>query len=219
MKILLYSGGIDSLIAWYYLNYPDCLYVDLGTKYSVEEQWNLIAPEGMKLKTITHKSWGIYEFEDAWLPMRNALLTMLAAAEGADTIYLVAQKGEQGIPDRSPQFFEDMSRFLTLHNKREIVVEPVFPHMDKQEMVKWYLDQGYDPGRLVRAFSCYSRESPCGRCSACWRKFIALTVNGIKCDHIFRNDVRMWGEVNYRSRLDEYIPERVGAMKKVMGWV
>jgi 7-cyano-7-deazaguanine synthase in queuosine biosynthesis len=221
MRILLYSGGLDSLIAWYYLDKPQRMYVDLGTKYSSLE-WLSITQYAPGLDESIlyriHMAWGVYEKEDAWLPMRNLLLTMLAAAEGADKIYLVAQKGEQSIPDRSPDFFKQTSELLSFHNGRDIVVDPVFPHMDKSEMVKWYLDNGYDPRYLLNAFSCYSKSSPCGQCSACWRKFIALMDNGVGCEHIFLNDIRAWGEVHYRPRLSDYIPERVESMRRVMGW-
>lgn len=223
MKILLYSGGVDSLIAWYYLGFPLRLYVDLGARYSRWERASLLgnAPSRDSVMILDLKLWGVYERKDAWLPMRNMLLIMTAAAEGADTIYLVAQKGEQSVPDRKPEFFAQMSQMMTEQNKREIVVEPVFPDLDKSAMVGWYLKSGYDPQLLVLAYSCYSGwVHPCGQCAACWRKFIALEDNGIRLfgGSILRCRILRWGEEYYYNRLDEYSPERAKSMCRVMGW-
>lgn len=219
-EILLYSGGIDSLIAWHYLDKPQRLFVYLGTKYAAAEEANIAHAEDYP--SILHRTfvnWGDYEHDDAWLPMRNIFLIMVAAAEGADKIYLVSQKGEQNIPDRSLKFFEKMALLMTEHNERPIEVDPVFPQMDKVAMVKWFLENGYSPQQLVNAYSCYSGgHDPCGQCTACWRKFIALTVNGIECEYIFTHDIREYGERVYRPKLDRYIPERRGSMIEVMRW-
>jgi len=220
MRILLYSGGIDSLIAWYYLGKPQRLYVDLGTRYSRKEFDSLeeYSPNSGSVLYRAHKGWGRYETEDAWVPMRNMLLIMVAASEGADYIYLVAQKGEQSIPDRKPEFFTRVQTFVSEQHDRPIMVSPVFPDMDKVAMVHWYMSQGLPIRDLIKAFSCYSSDAPCGQCSACWRKFIALEANGIRCEQIFNHDIRAWGTEHYLPRMDEYSQERQEAMAKVMGW-
>lgn len=218
-RILLYSGGLDSFIAWHYLGFPERLYVELGTKYCSHELDALEqgpTPSGIIIRD--HHEWGRYECEDAWLPMRNMLLVMIAVAEGADIVYLVAQKGEQSIPDRSPRFFKMMSEQMTIHNKRDIVVDPVFPNLTKVQMVRWYLDQGLDPIDLVYTFSCYSDNPPCGYCGACWRKFIALEYSEVHCEHIFKHNIRAYGEHYYLPKLDTYDEDRKNEMKKVMGW-
>ena len=35
--VLLFSGGIDSVSAWFYMGKPKCVYVDMMTKYSPKE--------------------------------------------------------------------------------------------------------------------------------------------------------------------------------------
>ena len=99
-KILLYSGGMDSLIAWIYLDYPETLYVNLNHRYSQKE---LDCIEKLPPSPHLYESnYGLhFEDGDAHIPGRNLLLGMYAAAMGGDEIYLVAQKGEQSIPDRS----------------------------------------------------------------------------------------------------------------------
>ena len=111
-----------------------------------------------------------------------------------------------------------MSELMSFHNERAITVDPVFPDMDKAQMVRWYLDNNLDPVDLVWAFSCYSDNPPCGYCGACWRKFIALEYNGIHCEHIFKHNIRSYGERYYLSKLDTYDEDRQAEMRQVMGW-
>lgn len=218
-EVLLYSGGMDSLIAWYYLGKPETLYVDLGHKYAVKELTaiNYLPPIP---RYYTSHYGRYYEMYDAHIPGRNLLLGMFAAAGGWDKIWLVAQKGEQSKPDRSPEFFKETSKILSFHFERNIQFLNPFPDVYKHEMVEWYLRQRLPVKDLVyKSQSCFSSvPNQCGQCAACWRKFIALTYNGIQCENVFVGDVRLWGEEHYRPRLDEYDEERQKVMKKVMGW-
>lgn len=218
-EVLLYSGGMDSLIAWYYLNKPETLFVDLGHRYTEKEQEAIrLLPPRPK---IYHTHYGQYfEVESAWIPGRNLLLGMYAAGAGYDRIWLVSQAGEQNIPDRTPAFFVETSEILSFHFERQIQFENPFPSMYKHEMVAWYIKQGLPVEDITSvSLSCYSAEvGHCGECTACWRKYIALAYNGIECEFLFEKDVRVWGEVNYRPRLDGYDNERSMAMRKVMGW-
>ena len=221
---LLYSGGVDSLIAWYLLEGPDTLYIDLGHYYSWKEleAIHILPP----IPKIIESGYGAYyEKEDAYIPGRNLLLAMYAAAEGYDEINLVAQKGEQNIPDRSPEFFDRASEMLSFTFDRQIQVVNPAEDVYKHEMVKWYLDKKLPVSDLLRALSCYSgmcysgeegRYNHCGQCPACLRKYVALKYNGIECEHIFEGDVREWGKEHYLSRLEEYDEERAKVMKDVL---
>ncbi len=208
MRTLLYSGGLDSLIAWYYLDRPDTLYLDLDHRYNGKEL------EGIKQlepqPTILKSYYGQYfEDDDAHLPGRNLLLGMYAAARGADKIYLVAQAGEQGIPDRTPEFFDETSKILSFHYNRDIELINPFPHMTKFQMVEWFLSEGYDPEWLKKSVSCYQRRpGQCGECGACFRKYAALELNNIASRWDFVEDVLKWGFDNYADKLDSYTPQR-----------
>jgi len=179
--ILLYSGGLDSYIAWEFLKRPKTLYVDLGHRYAALER-NAIRktiPETIIEKRRVYL--GDVEEEDAHIPMRNAFLVLAAALYDAE-IALVVQKGEMDIPDRSPEFFAQMSQLLRTLRGREGRVFTPFPHLTKTQMVKWYVEQGLDPEALKRTWSCYKAAPPekhCGRCSACFRRWVALSNNGI----------------------------------------
>lgn len=213
---LLYSGGMDSLIAWYYLGLPDALYVDMGHKYAPFE---LAAMARLPVPNVYYElKYGRYfEEEDAHVPGRNLFLATVAAAAGYDDIWLVCQAGEQTVPDRSPQFFVDATVAMRTTFGRAIDVRNVFPTLYKHEMVAWYLEKGHAVENLINSWSCYHpvKGRECGECSACFRKYIALAVNRIPCRACFLGDVYAWGEEHYLPRLDEYDETRRRVIKLV----
>lgn len=182
---LLFSGGMDSLIAWEYLGRPDCIYVDMGHKYHASELRVCNLLMGNKLKIVSASFMKTYEKEDAEIPARNLFLAMVAALEGYDNIALTVQVDETSIPDRTLEFFEKTSEQLSALFGRQIKVFSPFLHlsqMDKVEMVKWYLSEGHDVDALLNTWACYSpvvESVPCGSCPACFRRFVALSLNGL----------------------------------------
>ena len=93
--LLLYSGGLDSYIAWEYLIRPKTIYFDLGHRYSTHE---MKAVHKTIPDTLIDKSLhlGRWEKDDADIPMRNAFMIMLASMYDKE-IVLVVQKGEMSI--------------------------------------------------------------------------------------------------------------------------
>lgn len=216
-KVLLYSGGLDSLIAWYMLDKPETLYVDLKHRYAQKE---LLSIGNLPIKPIIKISnYGLYfEKPNAHIPGRNLLLAMFAAGLGFDEIYLVAQKGEQNIPDRTPYFFQETSKVLSFHFEKDIQFLNGAPEYYKTEMVEWYISNDLPVEDLLISVSCYSSgEGHCGKCSSCFRKWVSLTLNGVDCDSIFRENIAEWGVGNYLDRLDVYDEYRKNEILKVYG--
>ena len=89
-RIVLYSGGMDSLIAWEMYDRPQTLYVDLGHVYR-EKEINAVIDTIPNTQIIKAHSIGKYEKDDAEIPNRNLILATYAALEGADDIVLVVQ--------------------------------------------------------------------------------------------------------------------------------
>src|SRR3990167_28853 len=155
--ILLLSSGLDSLCAWYYLNKPECIHISGHSRYSGAElnyvhRFQARNPN-VSLRIIYDQDW-MREFEepDANINARNLFFVDIAA-HYADKIYLVCQLGEQSIPDRSVRFKHSIGELLSfLYGKRK-EVSFVFDGMTKQDMVSWYIYQGYPAEDL---FSCYS---------------------------------------------------------------
>lgn len=186
--VLLYSGGMDSYIAYHYLKAqgknPACLYVDLGHRYSMREQGALTQTSmrmpGAKFFVEHSVNLGNFEAPDAFIPLRNSFLAHVGSLY-ADNVHLVVQKGEMNIPDRSEAFFKSTSEYLTQLHGKPITVSTPFSTMTKVDMVKWYIEAGLPLQGLLDTTSCYSGfVYPCGKCGACFRRWVALSLNGIE---------------------------------------
>ncbi len=180
-KILLYSGGMDSYIAWCFLNHPKSIYIPLGHRYEKTERQAIIEtiPETFMAPCCDV---GAMESADAHIPGRNLLLASLAALwePTADEVVLVCQRDEMTLPDRSDGFFNQSSAVLSLVMDRPLMVTTPFADMDKTDMVGWYVSQGLPIDLLLKTRSCYAgTDLPCGECGACLRRFIALRLNGL----------------------------------------
>lgn len=210
-KILLFSSGLDSMIAWYYLGKPDAIYFDLGHRYAEKEKESAIdfaIQENMKLEISDELKLGNYELDTAEIPLRNLFLIAHASLR-AKKVFLVCQKGERELPDRSEIFFKKTQEFLSFLLDRNVELDPVFPNMTKTQMVGWYLKNNLPKDSLIKAFSCYSEIAPCYNCSACFRKVIALVNNGIILEKFYKIK-NYTGLPGYLLRLKEhhYIKER-----------
>ena len=208
--ILLYSGGMDSLIGWEWLDRPKTLYVDLGHKYR-EKELVAIQKTIPDTKIIENHVIGNYEKEDAEIPNRNLLLAMYAALEGADNIAVIVQKDEMSIPDRSDVFFDATSDLLSLLNNRRIEVFSPFASMDKTDMVEWFLHRDLPVQPLLDTVGCYSDEDGhCGDCPACLRRFIAFKNNDVDPGYILTERIKSI----YRENLSSYSKDRQNAMRR-----
>jgi len=183
-EVLLYSGGIDSYVAWHYLGKPKALYVDLGLVSNKAEMVNVRSVVrrnkelGFKIMYHRFDLSGIPGTESE-LPMRNMFLAMVASCY-ADKIWLISQKGETNLADRSPEFMRKASQLLTIlwNGKPKIVWSPFF-NMTKVEMVEWYVKNVGSIDELDKnTLCCYRGEIFCGECGADFRKWIALRLNG-----------------------------------------
>jgi 7-cyano-7-deazaguanine synthase in queuosine biosynthesis len=123
-----------------------------------------------------------WEEKDAHIPGRNGFLVLAAAVKyKPDEVILVCQADEMSIPDRSPEFFTSISYLASLLSEKPVKVWTPFENMTKTEMVTWYLKQGLPVEDLRRTRSCYGVTAiPCGNCSACFRRWVAFTNNGIR---------------------------------------
>ena len=190
--ILLFSGGLDSYIAWHYLNKPKTLYVDLGHRYAAHE---IEMVQKLLPDTAIDTRLNLAQFEerDANIRLRNCFLVMVASYYDKDVV-LVVQKGELNIPDRSVKFFNFYSDFLTDMWEQRVTVSTPFFHMTKTEMVRWYLDEGLDPDVLLSTRSCYSPDdNPCGNCAACFRRWVALINNDLSEE--YTNDITKYSNI------------------------
>jgi len=202
--VLCFSGGLDSFIAYFYLNKPKTVYVDLKHKYAWKEldaiRW---FRENLGIETIIEDRLRLGDLEkpDGEIPLRNMFLASIASLYG-DKVWLVFQRGETENPsnDRSPEFCAKTSLLLSHLHGRKIIVDSPFWNITKADMVQAYLDAGYPSGFLKRTVSCFSEETKqtiyhCGNCSACLRKAVALAWNNIDITDMFVNDITKFKKI------------------------
>jgi len=203
--ILLFSGGVDSFIAYHWLKRPPTVYFDLNTPYSMKEIMTVkyLVPNTKVEKVLDLSSRQIGE--GAYIPFRNLYLAMLAA-KYSDEIVIVGIRGDN-VSDKSPEIFLSFSLILSEMEGRDIKVTSPFWNITKDEIVKWYLDQGLSIEDLGWTTSCYDNSTVnyCGKCPSCFRKWVAFYNNGIKLN--FRNKELM-SEYLDRAEKGYYIEER-----------
>jgi len=187
--ILLFSGGIDSYVAYHYLNKPKTVYFNLNSRYSEKE-----IPVVKKLipSTIIEKNLDLREREQASaiIPYRNLHLALLAN-HYSDTIVIAGLKDDVA-EDKNQTIFKHFSDLMSKMGHRQIKVMSPFWHLTKAEIVGWFLKNGGTKEQLLSTISCYSETSLlyCGTCAACFRKWCALQANGIT-ELEFKNDALM----------------------------
>ena len=175
--IVLLSMGYDSLGVWLQLGRPAAVHFDLGSACAHRERsrYERAREEFPQLLPVQDLSWlGARERENAWVPLRNLVMTVHAAALGFDDIVL-------GAPcDWAP---DKRWMFTTVTSAAMRVAQPGVDYRVRRPFSHW------TKGRLIAAtpsellerygYSCYrGTEPPCGACPACGRAAIAHLAAG-----------------------------------------
>jgi 7-cyano-7-deazaguanine synthase in queuosine biosynthesis len=184
-RVLLFSGGLDSLLAIFFIksltnSYPDLLFIPTKHKYALSEFAavnykfkpmfkNLFGSDGPKFVDTGHFTTdeSMFDFRaienknTSEIPFRNLHFILAAASFGYDSIYLVVQKGEQDLSDRRPEFFDRTQQYITWYTGRNILLDAVFPFFTKVRALEWFLNEYTELGQstklsMVRSvYSCY----------------------------------------------------------------
>jgi 7-cyano-7-deazaguanine synthase in queuosine biosynthesis len=182
-RVLLFSGGMDS-VACRYLWRPDhLLYFDVGTPYAAAEIARL-PPHAIVLDL---KGLAPLTRPDTILPMRNLVFAALASCYGG-TIAIGATK-EDRVLDKSVEFAALASQLLTFlwtpqwwtTGKTVDVILPL-KHLTKYEILGALKAEGHDLERVaLESFSCYYPQpsGACGSCKPCWRRWLAFAAHGV----------------------------------------
>lgn len=209
--ILLFSGGIDSFVAYHYLNKPQTVYFDLRNRYAEREK---IVIKNLIPTTIIDSSLNLHDREygeKAYIPFRNLLLAC-QAARYSDVI-VIAGLADDKVSDKNEAIFEEFSNLLSKLERRSIRVISPFWNMTKEQVVKWYVKNIGD-NRLLETISCYNSDDQsnyCGICPSCFRKWCALRASGY--DLKFYNKYLM--DQYYKDALDnKYTDDRCSSIIK-----
>ena len=191
-SVLLFSGGMDSLIFNTLLKPDVLLYVPCRALYDHQEG-KCLETLKFKYQDVREKlvslenvfNFGFLERKDYIIPGRNAHLILMAANYG-ETIYLGSVQGDRS-KDKDEKFYSLMTALLDhinseqhwTHERKFRILDP-YKNYTKTELVAMYLQRGGSVEALLDSYSCYSGNArPCGHCKPCVRKWVALVNNGI----------------------------------------
>jgi 7-cyano-7-deazaguanine synthase len=181
MRVLLFSGGLDSSALAYWKRPDVCLTVDYGQRPARGE----IAAAGaicaeLKLRhevvsvdlrslgsgSLAGKEPSNLGHAEEWWPYRNQILITLAGmrfvSEGLREILIGAVRTDIHADGRSP-FLRCIARLMSLQEGNVTVSAPARSlHPNKLLELS-----GFPVSLLGLTFSCHVMEYPCGRCRGC----------------------------------------------------
>ena len=201
--VLLFSGGMDSVMVAH-LTKPDVLlYVAHGSRYEKRElETAKIISEGAYGKALQVERLdflGGFERADAIVPLRNLFFVSVAALYGQEVV--MGAVAADRVLDKSKPFFEKAGDLLSYlyqdqhwcHGRRVTVTAPYKNHT-KTQLVGEYLGNGGSLMHLLDSYSCYQGQDAerstgraCGWCKPCFRKWVALGNNGVTTSNYFAN--------------------------------
>jgi len=182
-QLLLLSGGLDSWIAWHYLDRPACAFININQRYLLKER-NAIGAlceryETLEVLNIEGPDIGHSECQDGYIPYRNLYL-VFAALPFSSRLAMGGVLGDSE-DDNNPTFPNTVTQFLAHfgRNQKATLEGPLYS-LTKGEAVSWYLRNVGDVESLMLTVSCYSPlPGPCGCCKSCFRRWVALEINDL----------------------------------------
>src|SRR5690606_15654429 len=134
-------------------------------------------------------------------PLRNMLLATRAGMLGYSTILLGAVYGESS-RDKSEKFYHNFSDLASYLLDREIRLRAPYSYLTKAQLVEKALNEGaVTKHMLLDTWSCYNphenrkgQDIHCGKCLACYRRWVALTRAGIGEEYAFDPSKFVFGQ-------------------------
>lgn len=214
INVLLFSGGIDSFVAYHYIRKElgrevTPVYFDLGAPYNHRE---IAVVKTLLPETIIDTSLSVGDTQrgqNAFIPYRNLLLACLARKYGSN-IWIAGLKDDM-VEDKNPDAFNSMQECMNFISKPEdhARLRSPFWGATKEQVVRWWCNNfPEERDKILQTISCYDPYEPsnyCGRCPSCLRKFFALRNNGFKIE--FYNQ-ELFNEYIDRAKRRYYPQER-----------
>lgn len=178
MKVLLYSGGLDSACAWWVLGTPPCLYVggihgparwaNMGELAALNAQ-RVSCPEfagALRQKPLDFRP---FMRADEYMMPRDELCMLAAWAEGFDGAMLAWTR-----EDAPTQHAQDVCEKLRAVVPFDFAVSMPVAHLSKAELLAAALEAGAPPDFVLVSHSCVRAATPCGQCKNCRQRHAAL---------------------------------------------
>ena len=234
-KVLLFSGGFDSILQEFLIKPDVLLYVDMKTSYSDREieALKLLPEEYQKRLVVKELPLGEYERENKYLPFRNLILGAIAMQYGQHIYF--GFNDLDNAPDKDSEFLHRVT-FLFRHlnkncigdmgweNRRFGFYAP-FKHLSKTQLVRKCVKEGMDVEIIRHTRSCYSSTSHigCGDCRICFNRAVALLNNGLYSPELFDRPIKESDFIHTFEQIEEtpydytqkYIREVNSALKKL----
>lgn len=204
VKVVMVSGGVDSTLCWHKTGGIP-VFFDLNQPYVEKEKQAVARLFGDALVSVKIDNEVAGTAMNPFIPARNLFFASYAAMRfNADEIYMAGLK-DDNVVDKSPEAFEEMSKILTWFSKKPVKVLSPFWQRTKGQIIADFLDGGGDPQVLLDTVSCYDGEglSHCGKCPACFRRWVALESNGVKAGPIDRGIA-----IRYLAKIHDYDIDR-----------
>lgn len=202
MKIVvLYSGGLDSLIMLHMARtwHPDAEIKCLYYKHGADSESSEIARLPNEVE-VRHIDWlndqcrAVSKKDDPfagaiYIPGRNLVFTTLAACqELPDEIWMgtLWDEDNEQATDKNTEFMEDTSELLSyvlspFIDKVKIRFPFVEQKMTKELSVSWALRHGISEDDLVSTVSCWHHtDMACGVCKQCFKRYFIFVLNGFQ---------------------------------------
>ena len=193
------TGGMDSSTLYVMAQesgYPvEPLYLDMGQSYSqieIETANRLAAKFGQDVQVI-ELMLNFKNFGEIMLGRNAAIILTLAERMRQNgnwgELWFGNLAGESPVTmgDKSRRFFNDMQQLLGLLNYDMRIMSPLIG-MDKPDEVAYMKDRDLDI--LIYSKSCFDpNELQCGKCSVCFRKWVAFAVHDVDISHLFPEGV------------------------------
>jgi len=212
--VILFSGGLDSVIAYYYaLHFFDeknvlGLFVDIGQPYASFEKESVLTA-----KTLTNMNIQLLDFPfiahpnylnnvptptNQVIPGRNMTLATIAANFGT-TIWINALFGElkEEMVDKNFKFFKEASEVLSYTFNYKIIVESPFWNFTKTYIVSLAKQLGIHDDVLKATCSCYNPiynkgiRYFCGDCLTCFKRKVSMVNNNIEENYV-KDPFKSW---------------------------
>lgn len=223
-SVLLFSGGLDSFVAYYYLDKKaQPIYYPLNSRYTQKElkHINYLQKQGINI-LIDNSLFYLGALESgnkAYIPYRNLHLALHAATFYSNKIYIAGLKDDNVI-DKNERIFSIWSNTLSETNGEQVQILSPFWNMTKRDVAIWYADKysalDLDKGTL----SCYSPipDKHCYSCPACFRRNVALYQVGIRLPFFNKEIIQVYknkiGKELYNVDREKYMVEYINFLEK-----